>query len=354
MAAPSAYLYLGPENGEKDAAVSRIRNALAGAHPALDEYLFIASKDDESIHGLSEALTNSGLFSDYSFILLRIASEAKVSTLQPVLDWLKEPTPDVTIVLTSDETRVSATLQKLVPKQNQQTFYEMFENRKPQWIQDFFRSRRMGISRGATDLILTLVDNSTDELKEACARLADYLSQDSSAKHSSVTEEDVEAYLSFSQGVTAFSVFEHVARGNLNGALLTIHSYMDAEPNKLPQLLAAMSWQMRRLLSLSENLSQGMNEDEAMQSVVTYGKPVPIRNLKDKGLNKEAVRRYSPEDIKTILVSLADWDRDIRSWPGDMHRTICDAYAYRIIIRKGKKTGLPRFASLRTVARSSY
>lgn len=348
MATPSAYLYLGPENGEKDAAIARLRKTLVGAHPSLEEYLFVASKDDEFIDGLSEALTNSGLFSDHSFILLRLSADAKVAALRPVIDWLKAPTSGVTLVVTSNETRVSATLQKLVLKQNQQVFYEMYEDRKPKWVQEFFRTRRLRISAAAVDLLLTMVDNSTDELKEACSRLADYLLQDSSVENTGVTEEDVETYLSFSQGVTAFSIFEHVARGNLNGALLTVHSYMDSEPNKLPQLISAMSWQMRRLLSFSETLSQGMDEATAFLSTTVHGKPSPIKNLKDKGLNKEAVRRYSAENIKMILVALADWDRDIRSWQGDVHQTLCDWYVYRIIVRKGEKSVPPVFASLRT------
>ena len=43
------------------------------------------------------------------------------------------------LVLVSEEIGVDKKIEALVPKQNKKIFWEMFENRKEQWIVDFFR-----------------------------------------------------------------------------------------------------------------------------------------------------------------------------------------------------------------------
>ncbi len=121
---------------------------------------------------------------------------------------------------------------------------------------------------------------------------------------------------------------------------------MDAEANKLPLLLATLSWQLRRLLSLTELLDAGLDMKSAFLEVKANGKSSAIVIPKDKTLYESAANRYTLQDCRAILATIAEWDKSVRSNPTDVHRTIGDTCLYQIIIKKGRKADKLLFSSL--------
>ena len=79
----------------------------------------------------------------------------------------------------------------------------MFENRKPQWVENFFRKNGFSISPDAVEQILEMVENNTESLKSECSRFFFCFE-----KGTTITSDDVEKILSHNREENAFTLFD--------------------------------------------------------------------------------------------------------------------------------------------------
>ncbi|MBQ1661696.1 MAG: hypothetical protein II054_04290, partial [Treponema sp.] len=134
------YLFTGPEAGEKNEAIENIRDAASKKNCSVDEYRYYAS--ETRIQDVVAQLQNVSLFSPALFIVYKNAELIKgKSDLEFLTQWAKggaKNSPS-TLILVSDENSIDKKVESLVPASHKKMFWEMFENRKEQWIQGFFK-----------------------------------------------------------------------------------------------------------------------------------------------------------------------------------------------------------------------
>ena len=202
MAAP-LYLYTGPEFGEREDAINQIKNSLKKKYGSVDEHLFYLV--ETPFNQVMTILQSGTLFSDAICIVCKNAELLKKKDdLQMISDWLASAEQSSVLVLISDEISVDSKLEKIVPntKQNRQKFWEMFESDKLPWVINHFAKNGYLIKKDAAQLILDLVENNTEALKQECSRFFVCFSKDHE-----ITETDVESILTHSREENVFSLF---------------------------------------------------------------------------------------------------------------------------------------------------
>ena len=140
---------LGPENGEKDEFLSKLKTSIqtkTGEKP--EEHRFYAFKPEYL--SIVAILRNNALFSKHRIVTLNEAHEVKKKADIDVLkSYCSHPVEDATLILLSNEYRIDRRLSDAIPKENIKIFWELFENRKQAWIIDYFKkSGFLGRKRG--------------------------------------------------------------------------------------------------------------------------------------------------------------------------------------------------------------
>ena len=335
----NTYLLLGPELGQKQDFVDGIKAKLPKDTEFYKFYPY-----DEDIEAFLTALMNSSLFSSSRFIWLDFPFEySSNSTNKPnfikkplsdfLLEYLNNPSSEVTLLITTFETRINKVLMDLIPKSNQKIFYEMFDNQKSDWIKNYFKKNSLSITNSAIEEILVLVENNTKDLKEICSQLVTYHVNCTEIKK--IDANDIEKYLIHTRAETGFSLFSYLALRNLNDSLKCIQNLYQTNSYQIPAVLASLNWCFRRLESIQENITLNkVSIPSAFESANVFGNKASIYRYKDKTLYNEAVRNYSLKEIKEILIKIAYYEVQLRQVPSDLHLLYLEKLIYFIVVKK--------------------
>lgn len=333
MVAP-VYLLLGPEAGDKGQRIKDIRAELrqqTGGEPELHRFYPFETENGE----MFIALDNNSLFSDHRLVILSQADELSAAQVAQLVEYIGHPSSTATLLIVSNETSVASKLMSAVPKAQTEIFWEMFENKKADWVRTFFRRAGMTINNNAIDLLLDLVENNTQELKNTCSQLIVFLQADPEHQDQPVTEDDIDSYIYHSRQESVFSLFEHIACGELERSLATLQALTRSGDGDAIPLIAGLVWQFRRLLSIQILRKEGSSTQEAMAGASVFGQKSPIRRRKDQDLYAAACNRYSLEDVQRIIALLSDYDIRTREMGSDMQPTLLEHCLYQIIVKKG-------------------
>ena len=197
------YLFTGPELGDKNEVIEKLLNDARQKNSDLELYKYFSS--DVRVSELVSQLQNMSLFSSALFVVYRNAEQIKQkSDIELLASYIKGAanSPN-TLILTSDETSVDKKLESLIEKDHKKIFWEMFDNRKPAWVKDFFRRNGYSVTDDAVDQILEMVENNTETLKNECSRFF-YCFE----KGHKVDTSDVDKILSHNRAETPFSLFD--------------------------------------------------------------------------------------------------------------------------------------------------
>lgn len=333
MVAP-VYLLLGPEAGDKGQRIKDIRAELrqqTGGEPELHRFYPFETENGE----IFVALDNNSLFSDHRLVILSQADELSAAQVTQLVQYIQKPSATATLLIVSNETSIASKLMSAVPKAQTEIFWEMFENKKADWVRTFFRKSGMTINNNAIDLLLDLVENNTQELKNTCSQLIIFLQSDPAHQDQPVTEDDIDNYIYHSRQESVFSLFEHIAQGELERALATLQALIRSGDGDAIPLIAGLVWQFRRLLSVQILRKEGSTSQEALAGASVFGQKSPIRRRKDQDLYASACSRYTLEDIQRIISLLSDYDIRTREMGTDMQQLLLENCIYQIIVKKG-------------------
>jgi DNA polymerase-3 subunit delta len=325
------HLLLGPETGEKGVRLKEIRNTLRsefGSDPEIYRFYPFETLNGE----IFTALHNNSLFSEHRLVILSQAEDLQATQIKEIVEYLKEPNDSATLVIISNETYISNKISSAVPKENTKVFWEMFDNQKPQWLQNIFSREGFAITSNAVEILLELVENNTQELRSTALQLMQFLTSDGK---DTVSEEDVEKYIEHTRQESVFSLFEHMATGSYERALDVLYTLIRSGDGEAVPLLAGLMWQFRRLVSLEELLELGNRWEEAVKEVKVMGKATPIRRKKDHGIYAEAVKRYPLENSRSILARIGEFDIKTRELGTDMQPMLLEQLVGIIMKRKG-------------------
>jgi DNA polymerase-3 subunit delta len=310
------YLFTGPEIGEKADETGRIRSALREKHGAsLEETTFYAL--ETPVGEMTGIMLNGSLFSSARLFVIKNAEAVKkkedVKMLSSVLENLDDST---TVILLSDENGVDRTIEKAVGA-NKKIFWEMFESRKKEWLQNFFRREGYAITPDAIDTILEMVENNTGALRSQCQNL--FLFCD---KSKPVTNTDIERLLSHTRTESTFTLFSAIASGNAERSLEILHALLDAKEGSV-SIFAGLVWCWHKLRDYQLLLASGNANDFEL-------KKIGLSSTKVRTDYVNAARIYSQEDVNRCLTLAAETDIQIRTGGTALERLLLEWYVYKV------------------------
>ncbi|MDR0497358.1 MAG: DNA polymerase III subunit delta [Treponema sp.] len=277
----NCFLFLGPELGEKFDALNALRTKLQ-----TEETGFFAG--ETPLREIVSFLKNGSLFSESRLVIIKNAEFiTKKDELELLVSAILQLEANTTLVLISEETRLDKRIEDAVPRSNKIIFWELFENKKNDWVGAFFRRAGCSIDESGIGTILELVENNTDALSRECSRLILFLGKDKT-----VTGEVVEQCLSHTREESVFTLFAAIARGNLLLSLEILRSLSESKLN-VQAITAALAWCFRKLQSYMA-LSIGAGDAELRK--------IGISSSRARSDYSEAAKRWPrPEGALALL-----------------------------------------------------
>jgi DNA polymerase-3 subunit delta len=311
-------LYLGPEIGERKDALDELRSTLtAASHGPLDEFSFYAG--ETSVADLVSQLRNGSLFSDARLVLLKNAELVKKKEDVDLLTaYMSKPQDDTVLVLVSDETSVDKRIEAAVSKDAKKVFWELFENRKIEWVAAFFRREGFRINDEGIEAILELVENNTDALRRECGRLTLFLE-----KGTVIGEAEVERCLAHTREESAFTLFTRIAEGDLSKALETARTLLAAKEAPVA-VLAGLLWCFRRLADYVELSNTGRLNDFEL-------KKAGLASKKAQRDYAAAARRYDAAAVRRCVALIAEFDIELRASGSTLEDLLMDIFIYKLL-----------------------
>lgn len=322
MKIESAYLLLGPENGEKAAFIKQLKNNLRQAAGELEEYRFYPFETE--INEVIGLLQNGSLFSDHKVVTLyQVETLTKKQDIEPIVSYLRNPAESATLLLVSDEVPVDKRLRSAVTKNSTKIFWEMFENRKKEWIQQYFQKNKIEIEGQAVELILELVENNTLELKRECNRLVLFFND-----RERLTAQDVEDFIYHSKEENVFSLFEKIARKELSAALEASEKILLSGESDGVQLAAGLIWQFKKLLGITLLTKRKFGFEEAC-------KQEKIRSKRIQRTYQQGIQNYSVVSLERIISLLAYFDFFLRASRTEIQRLLVSLMVFYCVRKEG-------------------
>ncbi|ULQ59376.1 DNA polymerase III subunit delta [Brucepastera parasyntrophica] len=325
MSAP-IWLFTGPEIGEKKAAIDQIRETAVKNCGNLDSHSLYFP--DSKMGDVISLLQNGSLFADARFIVLRNAEQIKKKEdIEQLALWVSgsENIKDAFLVLVSDETGIDKKVEALIPKDKKRIFWELFEDRKEQWINGFFRKNGYSIQQEAVSAILELVENNTDALRTACSLFLLFF-----PAGYCITENDVDSILTHNREESPFSLFDALTGGDLEVSLEILRKLSLSKEFAPVQVIAGLTYCFRRLSEWHGLAVSGGTDEFSL-------KKAGFTSKKAISQYRKAAVRWDAETAGRILALLAKTDGDIRkngSAFQDLQMELC---LYAILEKNGKK-----------------
>lgn len=329
MAAP-IYLYTGPEFGKRNEAVDAVKTALHKKYASVDEYLFYLIETP-----FAQAMTtlqDGSLFSDATCVVIRGAEAIKnKSDIQMIDEWIKSnPADSSTLILVSDEISVDAKLKKLVPAANQKQFWEMFENEKLPWIMNFFKQNGYSIEQDAAELILEMVENNTEAMKNECSRFFIVFPQGTA-----IYSDHVEQILEHNREETVFSLFNKMTdvskqpAERLETSLTVLQKLRLSKENNSVMLLAGLASCFRKLQVWHRIMAENPYADDFTLKTSGFGSKIMQKQYRN------AAKLWTAGQTAAVLALISSTDMNIRNGNALLEDVILQKALYEIILKKG-------------------
>ncbi|MFP3042091.1 DNA polymerase III subunit delta [Treponema primitia] len=321
MSKGNCLLFLGPEFGEKQDAIEEIRRNIKKQFGApAEETSFYAG--ETPVNEMVSILRNGSLFADARLFFIKNAELLKKKDeLELLASYMAAPQDDTTMILISDNTGLDKTLEKRVDKAGKRVFWELFENKKTEWVANFFRREGFRIDEEGIEAILELVENNTDSLKRECSRLTLFLD-----KNSVVGEAEVEKWLSHTREESAFTLFSRIAEGDLTRSVEILHALLAAKETPVG-ILGVLAWCFRKLRDYLALTAKNTVPDDF------EFRKIGLASSKARKDYATAGRRYGAAGADACLSLTAGFDIRIRSSGAGFESILMDQYLYEVICK---------------------
>lgn len=328
MTAP-VFLFTGPEAGERNETLKTTINSLKKKFGDTEEYHFYAS--ETPVQEFMTVLQNESLFAGSTCVVVKNAEVIKKKEdIEMISSWISSCTCETSVlILTSDSISVDTKLEKLIPPSNKKVFWEMFEDRKVPWIVSFFRKNGYNITDDAAELILEMIENNTETLKNECSRFFILF-----PKEHAIVPEDVESVLTHTREENAFSLFDTMSASpspaniRFEKSLEILQKIRLSKDNSSVLILAGLTSCFRKVVLWHKLKNEGKNDDFNLKINGFSGKTI-------KAQYERASKIWTSGQSTAILADLASTDMQIRSGGTLMEDVLLQKLLYEIIIKKG-------------------
>ncbi len=324
MKLETVYLLAGPEAGKRQAFIAEVKAAILAVDKApAEEHRLYAQ--DTTVGDLLSLLRNGSLFSSRRIVEFRGVESVKAKDdIRALADYAAQPAKDAVLILVTESFYAEKGLEDAVGKDRKRTFYELFDNEKPRWVERRLREQGVSIDEDAVETLLELIENDTEDLEAACSRLS-LLFPEGSRLHA----QDVEAALSRNRQEDAFSLFARMVEDEPPWALETLDTVLAERQGGAVQIVSALTWSFRRLLKLHALLQGGEAFDTAC---LKQG----IRAKSLQALHRRAVERYPRPDCERIIRLASEFDERSRVSGSALERAVLQLFVYGCMVKKGQ------------------
>lgn len=313
------YLFTGPEFGLRDDAVDEIRKIQKKQIGEIDEQNFYLI--ETPFAQVMSVLQSGNLFASGVCVVCKNAELLKKKEdLALISQWLEIADFSSILILISDEISVDSKLEKLIPKENKKIFWEMFDNKKQEWLTNYICKNGYKIKIAAVQLILDLVENNTQALKSECSRL--FLCF---PKGHEFSEKDIEEVLSSNREENVFDLFDVMMDetlsppSRLEKALITLQKIRLSKENSSVMLLSGLS--------------------SCFTKIVNWHKigEKSVFGATQQKIYRKASQVWTIGQATAILANIASADMEIRSNGSQMEDIVLQKVIYEIVIKKGSQ-----------------
>lgn len=341
------YILLGPEEGEKNNLIRKIKGSLLESFPDTECYSFFVGDDDESNY--IAAVSQPSLFASHRFIVIKGLDELKKS--DPVylqtIEAVKDNQSDLTLIITSTETALSKfdkIILDVAGKERTRIFWELKESEKIEWIRNKAREEHFNITPDAIREILNTVENNTEEMKNLVLSITNFLRI--KGEKNTIERDDIEAYSTASRGENGYTLFRALGERDLERALNIVGSIALNDSRNILPAFTVVGNQFRRIEEALKMRNRGMAERTIFETLVaftTYTTPFkgkPGVNFRETELFKTTMHNYSLEDVERIILLIGKADTLLKAASSDSLLITSELLVYSIIVSKGAETPL--------------
>ena len=301
-AALPVYLVKGDDPSLLSQGLSALLSELAGDDALGIEHL--AAEADLPV--AVEALRTPSLFGDRRVIVVRDIGRFGAAAVEPVLEYLTEPSEDAVLVLVAGGGQTNRRLSDAVRKRGHvlDTSVPQKAKEKTQWIAD-------QISAGPVRLAPAATRKLTAHLGEDLGRLETLLAGLAAAygEGATVGEDELEPFLGEAGGVAPWDLTDAIDRGDTSAAVGALHRMLDGGQRHPMAVLSTLS---RHVLALVRLDGAGVRSDAEAAAMIGTA-PFPAR----KALAQS--RKLGSDSIARAVRLVAQADLDLRGaseWPG--------------------------------------
>ena len=323
------YSFTGPETGEKEDAINALKAKHQKKYGEIENYVFYSSETPFS--EVISLLLNGSLFSPARFVVFNNAEILKKKEEVELLSqWAKTQDESSVLILCSDENSIDKKIENIVPKENRKVFWEMFQDKKEQWLRSYFVRFGYKIENEAIDAILELVENNTAELKKECSRFFACFQ-----KGHLISVEDVDQILSHNREESPFTLFDALSTNaapstRLENALEILQKISLSKDSNAVALIAGLTFCFRRLL-----VWQKLKENGTVSQFDLKTKGFASKKAQEQ--YNRASRIWNIDDTKRILALLATCDIALRSGGAALEETHLQMLLYSIVNKRGEE-----------------
>ncbi|MDR0526556.1 MAG: DNA polymerase III subunit delta [Spirochaetaceae bacterium] len=311
------YCFLGPELGEKKEAIDAVRTRLKKEYgEAPEETSFYIGESDVS-EVVSFAL-NGSLFSSCRMIFVKNAELIKKKDeVASLAAYIKSPGDGDAVFFISEQTKIENALEKCFTGENKKIFWELFEEKKTQYLERFFKQAGCVIESEAVSLILEYIENNTDALRQECSKIALYVKSKGS---NTINTQIIEQLLVHSKQETVFSLFSAIAGADFARSI-SVARALFASKTEPQMIFGFLAPAFRKLRDYCELAARGADSDFEL-------KKIGISTLGKKDYYA-ARRAYGDAAADAMLAITAEYDIAIRA-NSRQQELIMDMYLYQI------------------------
>ena len=318
------YLFTGPEIGERNIAIAKVKDSLNKQYGALDLHNIYAGLTP--ISQVLSILQTGSLFNNAICVILNNAHEiTKKDEVEAIIGWAKSSLSfPAFLILTSDEISINKSIENVVPKPQKQIFWELFENTKREWISRFFTKETMQIRDEAIDSILELVENNTEMLKTSCSHLALFFDEGKFIEAC-----NIETLLSHTKEETPFSLFDAISHLNLSQSLSIAQKLMQVKNTSPIQIIAGLTFCFRRLSDWHSIIKANKGFSETAVKTKGFTSKTAIEQYKRAG------KHFTMKDVERILCLLNNIDFEMRLTGTNFQSILLEHLIYLIVAKQG-------------------
>ena len=340
------HILLGPEEGLKADWLAEEKKRILSIYPDAEIHQIFVG--DDKGEDLDAALSQPSLFSSFRFVIIKQYENrtAKDTFDKALIDFLSSDDESAEFVIFSQEKSNAKINPKIANSRNVsiQTFWEMFDNQKHDWIVNAFAKEGFVIQGDAVEEILFSVDNNTQEMKNLVTSLSLFFHATDKDKRE-ITAEDIEKYSLQTRGEDGNTLFQAIAACDAEHASSIIASLITSDSQAPVRAFSVLVTKFRMLESFEKLRAKGMSEKEAFENadaLSPYPVFYPTKGIKgrDQSTFRIAAKNYTLSDTERIIRYLGEMDGRIKTTSTDWLPVILSSLVVDIIMNKGRESGL--------------